>query len=165
MDGKGEPMNVSVLGAALRDRVRIFALGVVTAVATCCLTGCETVPLGHTYQRVVSLPAGHAVVYLFRPSLPYEYGVVFTVEADGASVVGLADGSYYPYVVKRGTVVFTSERAGEKVSRLEMLLESGKSYYVQLVPVRGLFRFRPELTQLHEQSAEVTITGCRLVLK
>jgi hypothetical protein len=134
-------------------------------VAVLAAVGCESVPLGQTFHKADAVPQGKATVYLFRPSMQQEWGVVFDVEANGVAVVGLADGSYYPYVADPGLVTFKSGRSGEKTSELPIRVEAGKSYYVQLVPVSGVFRFRPELTQMHEQAAEPKITGCRQMLK
>ena len=128
------------------------------------LAACESVPTGHTYCTVENVPQGQGVVYLFRPSLPYEYGVVFDVTANGAPLVGLGDGTYYPYVGV-GMVTFASERGGEKTATLQMRVDPGKSYYVKLVPVKGVWRMAPELSQLHQDAALPLITGCKIVLK
>lgn len=129
------------------------------------LAGCGSVPLGATYQEMIGVPADKAVVYFYRPSLPYEYGVVFDIQANGAPVVGLADGSYFPWVSAPGLVTFTSRRAGEKTSELPVNVEAGQSYYVQLMPAPGIFRYRPVLMLAHEEHARREIVGCRRVLR
>jgi len=129
------------------------------------LVACESVPTGHTYCTVQNVPSGKGVVYLFRPSLPYEYGVVFDVTANGAPLIGLGDGTYYPYVSDPGMVTFASDRSGEKTATLQMRVDAGQSYYVKLVPVKGVFRMAPELSQLHQDAALPLITGCKIVLK
>ena len=119
-------------------------------------------PLGQPFQMVHEISKGNALVYLYRPSLPYEWAVVFDVEANGTRVTGLADGSYYPYLIRPGRIEFSSKRTGASGTFVVLDVQAGQTYYIKLVPVRGIFIMKPQLTVMHQQMASPEIVSCKL---
>jgi len=127
------------------------------------IMGCAGTPLGPAFTELGQVPEGKGLIYIYRPSLPYEFGVTFEVKANDVPVVGIRDGSYYPYVSSLGRVVLSSKRTGEETGSLVLTIRSGEVYYVKLIPVRGVFRFKPVLTLENKATAEGEIAPTRLI--
>ncbi len=141
-------------------------IGAVAAMLTAAvLAGCSSIPLGATFTEARDVPAGKAVVYLFRPHLNVEYAVDFEVAVEGVGTVTLADGSYVPLFVTPGVATFKASRAGEPTAVLPVSVEAGRPHYVRLMPVPGFFRYKPILTLEPPESARNAILGCRQVLR
>lgn len=125
--------------------------------------GCSSVPKGPQFSRVDQIPDGKALIYIYRPSLPYEFGVNFDVKANEVLVKSVADGSYYPYFSNLGRVVLSCKRAGEKQAPIVLTVREKETYYVKVIPVRGVFRMKPKLTLMDKATAEAEIANTRLL--
>ncbi len=76
--------------------------------------GCASVELGGVFQQVETIPEGQALVYIYRPHMPYEYAVVFDIEVDDVPLIGIADASYYPWVTAPGLVTSSASGGGSR---------------------------------------------------
>jgi len=127
------------------------------------IMGCAGTPLGPEFTEVGQIPEGKGLIYIYRPSLPYEFGVAFEVKANDVPVVSIRDGSYYPYFSTLGRVVLSSKRTGEETGSLVLTVRNNEVYCVKLIPVRGVFRFKPVLTLESKATAEGEIAPTRLI--
>ena len=125
--------------------------------------GCSSVPLGPAFSKVDNISQGKGLIYIYRPSLPYEYGVNFDVKANEVLVKSVADGSYYPYFSNLGRVVLSCKRGGEKMTPIVLTVRENETYYVKVIPVRGMFRMRPQMTLMDKAAAEAEIAATRLL--
>jgi len=128
------------------------------------LQGCASVELGGVFHKVEAVPDGQALVYIYRPHMPYEVWVVFDIEVDDVPLFGIADGSYYPWITDPGLVNILCERWGESTAHLPLSVEAGKTYYVKMYPVAGSMRYRPVLTLMPESEGATEISVCREIL-
>lgn len=144
-------------------RTAILTTASLAALVAC--LGCSSVPLGATYQEVRDIPAGKALVYLYRPHLNVEYAVDFDVVIENVGTVTLADGSYIPLFVSPGVVNLAASRTAEPTAVLPLSAEAGKTYYVSMVPVPGILRFKPTLTPEPVSLGRDNIVPCRQVMQ
>lgn len=81
------------------------------------------------FVPVTSMPPDQGVVYIFRPASPVGAAVVYTVTANGAPVVRLRSGSYYPYVTPPGQIIFSA--ATETSSSVAINVAPGGTYFLR----------------------------------
>jgi hypothetical protein len=123
------------------------------------LAGCAT--MGPAYQEVTSIPAGKAVVYIYRPPGFVGSALSYLVYADQLPVVSLRNGGYLPYFSQPGTVHFSAMTETESVALITV--EAGGSYYLKGTVQMGLLMGRPKLQQVPDGVGRIEIVKCKLL--
>jgi hypothetical protein len=147
----------------MKGQGRCLQSGILWFLFSVLLVGCASTASGPMFQPASAVPDSQGLIYLYRPSLPYEWGASFDVEANGVLAATMLDGGYYPYYAKPGRVVLSSTRGGETISPVVITVKPQEVYYVKLIPVRGVFRMKPELTLMDRKAAEAEISKTRLI--
>lgn len=127
-------------------------------------SSCATVPLADSQQDVkekeLHAPRGSSVIYLYRNET---WGGLtrMTVLMDGAYAGETASKTYMVWILRPGRHVIVSK--GENDSRLELVTEPGKKYYVWQEAKIGLTAARSSLSLVPEAQGESEILNCKLV--
>jgi hypothetical protein len=138
---------------------RLYRLLAVLGLAAL-LAGCAT--MGPAYQEVGSIPAGKAVVYIYRPPSFFGAAISYLVYANQLPVVNLHNGGYLPYFIAPGTIHFSAMTEEESVAIIKV--ETGKSYYLKGTVQMGLLVGRPLLQQMPEGMGRAEILKCKLLV-
>jgi hypothetical protein len=124
------------------------------------LAACATT--GPVYQEVPSIPAGKAVVYIYRPPSFFGAAISYIVYANQLPVVDLHNGGYLPYFSEPGTILFSARTEEQSVAIIAV--EAGKSYYLKGAVQMGILMGRPDLQQMPEMIGRVEILKCKLLV-
>lgn len=104
-------------------------------------------------------PEGKALVYIVRPS-SFGFAIKMTVTCDG-EYVGTTAGKRYIYtVLSPGNHLFVSK--AENKSELSIVLEEGKTYYLEQQVKMGLIKARNKLVRLDEVEGRNKLSKCSL---
>jgi len=123
------------------------------------LAGCAS--LGPPFQPVASIPAGKAVVYLYRPSGFVGSAVSYTVNAGEMPIITLHNGGYFPYIAVPGRIDFWAKTEATSFCVIEV--EAGQEYYLKGSVDMGILVGRPDLQQVHPAMGRLEILDCKLI--
>ena len=150
-----------------RWRRMVTAIALVAGLAS----GCAYV--GHVRQaprevseraRDLAPPAGKALVYVVRPSGEAD-AVRMPVACDG-STLGTTGGKRFIYaMLDPGSHVFISRTEGKGKSELPIVLEAGKTYYLEQKPISGFPGTRSKLVRLEDAEGRVKLLKCSLSIE
>jgi hypothetical protein len=112
-----------------------------TAAAASALSACAS---GPAFEPVDSVPPGHAVVYVYRPSANVAKFAYWNIHMNGVPVGELDDGDYIRTYPPAGDVRYTGEwdvhwvfflnrlvNPGPDVRECSLTVEEGRTYYVR----------------------------------
>ena len=122
-------------------------------------TGCAS--LGEPYKPIDTIPAGKALVYIYRPSSFVGGAISYTVHAGETPVVKLANGGYASFLADPGETEFWAKT--EARSSVTELLEAGKTYYLKGTVGVGIVAGRPKLSFESEAAGRSEIASCRAI--
>jgi hypothetical protein len=137
---------------------RLLSVLGLTLGLTSLLLGCATT--GPAYQEV-PIPAGKAVVYIYRPQSFLGAALTYLVYANQIPVVNLRNGGYLPYFSGPGKILFSAETETQSVAIIAV--EAGKSYYLKGTLQMGILVGRPDLQQVPELIGRAEIVNCKLI--
>ena len=123
------------------------------------MTGCGV--RGPVFSPTTMVPPGKGLVYIYRPKNFVGSGVAYFVVADGARIVKLKNGGYFPYVVDPGTRVFSAKT--EAMTQAAIEVQPDGVYYLKGTVTVGAFVGRPALQEVHPVIAVNEIARCRLL--
>ena len=129
------------------------------AMVLAAVSGC--VSLGPPFQPVASVPAGKALVYIYRPPSFVGSAVSYEVNAGQLPIVTLYNGGYFPYFTKPGRIDFWAKTEATSFCILE--LEAGQIYYLKGKVQMGILVGRPDLQQVHSAMGQIEIMDCKLI--
>jgi hypothetical protein len=135
-------------------RSLLLALGMLAALA-----GCAS--LGPPFQPLAAVPAGKAVVYIYRPPSFVGSAVTFKVNAGDLPVISLSNGGYFPYVTAPGRISFWAKTEAESFVIVDV--EPGLEYYLKGTIGMGVFVGRPRLEQVPAATGRLEILDCKLI--
>ena len=134
--------------------------------------GCELMQSdqGAAFEEIEQIPAGKALVFVYRPSADLAWAEVYEVKVNGRVVSQLSDGGYFPHFANAGKLAFAVEGVGTDTARARLGVHSGKTYYVKVRPVRDTSESlagspQPRVGQVRPEVAEIEIIQCSLMLK
>jgi hypothetical protein len=122
-------------------------------------TGCAS--LGEPYRPVDTIPAGKALVYIYRPPSLGGAAISYTVHAGQTPVGKLPNGGYRSYLADPGETEFWAKT--ESRSSVTEVLEAGKTYYLKGTVAVGILAGRPRLTFQTEAIGRTEIASCRVI--
>ena len=126
--------------------------------ATCAaLAGCAS---GTPFQKIAEVPAGKALIYIYRPATMHGAALVPYVVVDDSSATALKSGSYYPFYAKPGDVTVSITHTGQRSVKLHV--DAGRTYYVRGGLVFMAFGI-PYIEEVSEQTAMPEITECKRI--
>jgi len=136
----------------------LAGLALALSAAGCAMVG--TMPKEQGDQaRNLTPPEGKALVYVVRPAR-IGMGVPMTVTCDSVEV-GRTGGARFVYaVLDTGAHVFASK--AENRSELPIVLEAGKTYYLEQKVTMGLLYARNKLVRLEEKEGREKLLKCYL---
>ena len=140
-------------------RIRIVTLLISVLIGAIGLASCAT--LGPVYQQTDNIPDHVGLVYIYRPSEFVGGGVSYTVKANGADVIKLYNGGYFPYFTKPGEIEFSAKT--ESTTSVTVDVKAGQEYYVKGDVGVGFFVGRPHLILVAPEVAKQEISGCKLI--
>lgn len=88
-----------------------------------------------------------ASIILFRTGSPLAHTVIYKVHLNDTQFVRLMNRSKYPFELPAGEYTFRAE------NKLKVKFESGKNYYIRLIPIMGFWSTTAELMLVDSQSA------------
>ncbi len=143
---------------ATRLMVVPAALLLLTSLAGC--SGVGKMPIQFdSYARHLDPPAEKALVYVVRPSSMGQT-VRFTVTCDGDSIGATGGGRYIYTLQEPGAHLFVSK--AENKSELPIVLEAGKTYYLEQQIKMGLLTARANLERLDDVEGREKLEKCSL---
>jgi hypothetical protein len=150
-------MTTSASARAATPRVTwAFVLLLLGLVATG--TGCA--PMGPLYQRVAQIPAGSALIYVYRPPGIVGAAVQIDVQAGERQVGTLTNGGYFYFTAPAGPLEISAKT--EARAAVVLNLVAGAVHYVKGTLGLGLVVARPTLEEVPIAAAEPEIASCRL---
>ena len=118
--------------------------------------------------KQAEIPAGKAVVYIYRPTgamFGADMKIPFDVKANGKAVTTLAQGGYYAYVTEPGNIEFTAFDTGfmapTSVFSITVDAKAGQAYYLKGAHGKGLGG-RAHLTAVSSEVGAQEIANCKL---
>jgi hypothetical protein len=124
-----------------------------------------------------------ALIYFYRPSgESFGHDRTYFLSVNGHKLMDLLHGGYFPYETSSGKVALLSDvnrsirmmiplaaaaietAANPDAASLEMGVEAGKIYYVQMHPETSLTHFTPHLTLFTKEVGEKEIAGCKPII-
>jgi len=124
---------------------------------------------GSSFQLGEKIPAGKAVVYIYRPVGPMfgaDVKIPFEVKANGKIITTLAQGGYYAYITEPGTVEFgafdTGFMAPSLVSSITVDAKAGQAYYLKGAHGKGISG-RAHLELVSPETGASEIANCKVV--
>jgi Protein of unknown function (DUF2846) len=159
-------------------------LTLVPSIAVTLLSGCTfNAPTGPTFSPHQLSGSDKALVYFYRPSgESFGYDRTYFLAVNGRKVTDLLHGGYFPHEVSPGKLAVLSDinrslrmmmplataaieaAANPDAARLEMEVEAGKTYYIQMHPETHTFHFTPHLTLVTKDVGEKEIANCKLIV-
>lgn len=97
-----------------------------------------------------------AKIILFRSSSPIARSVVYKVHLNDSQFVRLMNRSTFPFEIPAGEYTFRAD------NKLKLKAESGKTYYIRLIPIMGFWSTTGELMVVDSQSASTYIATNQL---
>jgi hypothetical protein len=139
------------------------------------LSGCETygprvkydpnATLGSSFQQAEKIPAGKAVVYIYRP-IGADGKVPFGVKANGNVVTTLMQGGYYAYFTEPSQIEFTAFEIGfmapTSTFSITVDAKAGQAYYLKGAHGKGLGG-RANLVLVSPEVGAQEIANCQLI--
>jgi hypothetical protein len=132
----------------------VLLAGVLASLAAC-------VSLGPPFQPVAAIPAGKALVYIYRTPSFVGSAVSYTVNAGQLPVVTLYNGGYFPFITNPGRIDFWAETEASSFCIIEV--QVGKTYYLKGKVQMGILVGRPDLEQVHPAMGQLEIMDCKLI--
>lgn len=142
----------------------LFFVGVMLLTWSSCSTsamlpGTNISITGSMADSKLSPPENKSLVYILRPSAK-GFAVDLGVEMDG-KVVGRNSGRQFIYTyAEPGKHIFLG--LGENMFELPIVLQAGKTYYIEQKIKAGLWRPRTKLIRLDDSSGKQKLLKCRL---
>lgn len=99
-------------------------------------------------------------IIIYRPHIFQGYLIPFKVKVNDSLIVKIRDNSYYEFICKPGDYNFTFVKY--KNSKLHLLIENGKTYYLRLGINIGFWSSSPELLLVDSISAYPMITNPKI---
>jgi hypothetical protein len=136
--------------------------------AICCLTasllvGCMP-PLKGKFQPEGAVPEGKALVYIYRLAKQNDYGLeYYPLKANGATVVRMYAGGYYPYHCRPGRVRFSAQ--GEYSAFVTADIAAGQTYYLKLYLIEGARMGTPALEMVDPETGLAELARCQLIVE
>jgi hypothetical protein len=130
-----------------------------------CVAGCAT---GPTFTPVSKIPAGKALIYVYRMFNVGGMASSHRIYANGELIADFDNASYYPYIVSPGIVTFSSKSesispiidlANSRDSLLTIEAESGHTYYAEF---HIGDTWGPKLILVSEEVGAKRIQKCKL---
>jgi hypothetical protein len=112
---------------------------------------CESggdIKVGENFTPVKEIPAGKALVYLYRPTA-WAFLAYYKISANGKEIITLPVNGYYPLFVEPGKVVFSAETEVKKEIALDA--EQGKTYYLLTSVTPGFWVGHPYFKFVEEK--------------
>lgn len=109
--------------------------------------------------RDLSPPEGKALVYVLRPT---SFGSIVKMEVTAnGQYIGATGGKRYIYtILDPGKYIFSSK--AENTSELHLVLEPGKTYYIEQKVKMGIIMARNELLRLDDIEGHRKLSQCSL---
>lgn len=123
------------------------------------VAGCAT---GPRFTSPIEPPADEAVVYFYRP---YQYAASAVAPAlrdNGKKITRLMTNGYYEYIVKPGKHEFVTDTMSIDKA-LSLKLEAGKTYYVRLEPISGMWTMSWRLSYVFPEQGLSEIKSCKRI--
>ena len=125
---------------------------------------------GEAFDEVEEIPAGKALVYVYRPSTDLAWSEEYEVSVNGRLASRISDGGYFPHFAHPGSLAFAVEGVGTKTSKARIRVAPGKTYYMKVHPRRDgsdslSGTAQPKITKVSAQVAELEIIQCSIMLK
>jgi len=112
-----------------------------------------------TMAKSINPPGGKAIVYIVRPSI-FGGAVRGVVDCDN-SYLGSVAGLKFLYTIQRpGKHTFTG--FAQNKSSLDLVLEPGKTYYIQQKMSFGNFYSKNKMVLLSEAQGKKKLAACQL---
>lgn len=148
------------------------------------LISCETVSKGGMQQsngnvtsiptlgsifKQAEIPAGKAVVYIYRPTSPMfgaDVKIPFAVKANDKVLTMLVQGGYYRYVTEPGNIEFgafdTGFMAPTSISSITVAVKAGQAYYLKGAHGKGMSG-RAHLKLVSREVGVNEIANCKAI--
>lgn len=156
-------------------------LAIVTSMVITLLSGCIfNASTGPTFSPQTVSGSDKALIYFYRPSSEsFGHDRTYFVAVNRRRVSDLLHRCYFPYGTSPEKLALLSDVnrsirtmigavleviANPDAARLEMEVESGKIYYVQMHPETSLTHFTPDLTLVTKEVGEKEITNWKLII-
>lgn len=128
------------------------------------LVGCNPVskasPDDDRYAKELTAPADKALVYVVLPTNLVGYADKMKVRCNG-KYLGATGGKRFIYaILDPGSYVFVSE--AENKSELAIVLEAGKTYYLEQKVKMGILKARNSLERLSDTEGKEKLSKCSL---
>ena len=142
----------------------LFLVGAMLFLGSSCSTsamlpGTNTTITGAMANSKLTPPDGKSLVYIVRPSAK-GFVADLGVEMDG-KVIGRNNGRQFVYTyADPGKHVFLG--LGENLFELPIVLQEGKTYYIEQKIKAGLWRPRNKLVRLDDEKGKQKLLRCRL---
>ena len=109
--------------------------------------------------KFMNPPEGKSLVYIVRPSV-IGFAINFTVTCDDITI-GKTKGKNFLYaILNPGPHVFVSK--GENSSELHLILEVGKTYFIEQKVRMGLLYARNKIQLINEKEGRNKLDKCNL---
>lgn len=117
------------------------------------------------FQPVDSIPAGKALVYIYRTAEFTGSAVHYSVSVNGTPIsrVHLYNGGYFVYFAEPGQNIFTAEVSKESTTAV-VNAEVGKTYFVKGSIRVGTWVGRPFLETVEDYVGLDEIQKCKLLV-
>ncbi len=123
--------------------------------------------LGVQFKQA-EIPAGKAVVYIYRPEGYGKGGLAmpFGVMVNGKDITTLIEGGYYAYICDPGQIAFVVHEIGfmapKDTSSVSVNAEAGQAYYLKGSHGKGAIG-RAHLESVSPATGSSEITGCKQI--
>lgn len=116
------------------------------------------------FQAVDSIPAGKALIYIYRPGAFSGSAIHYTVKVNDTALsrVHLYNGGYFVYFADPGQNIFTASVADEPAMAL-VNAEAGEIYFVKGSIRTGTWVGRPFLETVSKETGLKEIVKCKLL--
>lgn len=117
------------------------------------------------FEELREIPAGKAVVYIFRVST-YAVAIHYRVNANDRPVMNthLSIGGYMVYLADPGNLELWAEM-GKHHESVTLNVEAGKSYFVEGSVISDAWTSRPCFTVVTRENALRKIRRCKLLVE
>lgn len=121
-----------------------------------------------SFQLGEKIPAGKAVVYIYRPTGSGAGGAAmpFGIKANGKDAITLVQGGYYEYVTEPGNVEFTTFEMGfmapSSQSSVTVDAKAGQTYYLKGTHGKGAMG-RAHLESASPEVGAQEIANCKVI--
>lgn len=159
-------------------------LTLAASIAVALLSGCAfNAPTGPVFSPQTLSGPDKVLIYFYRPSgESFGHDRTYFLAVNGRKVTDLLHGGYFPYETSPGKLVLLSDvnkslrmmmplataaieaAANPDAAKLEMEVEAGKTYYIQMYPETHTFHFTPHLTLVTKEVGEKEIANCKLIV-